>query len=260
MPHCEGSGLYGPLVHVASSRVAMGNQAAAEIGDEIRACLRKQAGARMVFAAAPSQAEMLAALCLERAINWARVTAFHMDEYLGLAADSPHRFANWLRRAIFDLLPLGLVHLIEPGGNPERTAEDYAAKLSEAPIDIVCCGIGVNGHLAFNDPPGDFNDPRTMKIVNLDAQCRQQQVDDQCFAVLSEVPAQALTVTIPALFSGHAIFCTVPGSFKRDAVRRTLLGPIDPSCPASILRRHPRCTMYLDQDSASGLPLHAEPR
>ncbi|HEY2471026.1 MAG TPA: glucosamine-6-phosphate deaminase [Terracidiphilus sp.] len=241
----------GLAVHVAESRVAMGNQAAAAIGNQIRASLRKQAHIRMVFAAAPSQAEMLAALRTERDIDWARVSAFHMDEYIGLAPNSPQRFGMWLRRAIFDLLPFAAVHLMAPGDDPEQSATDYAAELNEAPIDIVCCGIGVNGHLAFNDPPANFEDPLTVKVVNLDAQCRQQQVDDQCFATLSEVPTQALTMTVPALLSAHAIFCTVPGSTKRNAVRSALLGPVDPTCPASALRRHPRCTMYLDQASGS---------
>jgi glucosamine-6-phosphate deaminase len=243
----------GLVVHVAESRVAMGNEAGAGIGNEVRAYLLKQAGIRMVFAAAPSQSEMLAGLRKERDIDWTRVTAFHMDEYVGLTACSPHRFGTWLRRAIFDQLPFAAVHLIEPADDPEQSAADYAAKLNEAPIDIVCCGIGVNGHLAFNDPPADFDDPLTVKIVNLDTRCRQQQVDDQCFISLDEVPAQALTMTVPALLTARAIFCTVPGAPKRDAVRHALLGPIDRMCPASALRRHPRCTIYLDLDSGSQL-------
>ena len=149
MSHLESSSINGLIVHVAQSRVAMGNHAAAAIGDEIRGCLRKQAGIRIVFAAAPSQAEMLAGLCMEKDIDWTRVTAFHMDEYLGLAAGSPQRFGTWLRRVIFDHLPFAAVHLIEPGDNAAQSAKDYAAKLNEAPIDIVCCGIGVNGHIAL---------------------------------------------------------------------------------------------------------------
>ena len=247
----ESSALNGVVVQVAESRATMGSQAAAAIGDEIRACLRKQPAIRMVFAAAPSQAEMLAALRREKDIDWTRVTAFHMDEYLGLPANSPQRFGNWLRRAIFDHLPFAAVHLMEQRDHPEQSAAAYAAKLNAAPIEIVCCGIGVNGHLAFNDPPADFDDPLTVKIVNLDAQCRRQQVDDRCFATLDEVPTQALTMTIPALLAARAIFCTVPGPAKRVAVRRALLEPIDPMCPASALRRHPRCAIYLDSDSAS---------
>ena len=245
-------------VHVAESRVAMGKRAAADIAREIRACLEKQSDVRMVFAAAPSQSEMLAALREEKEIDWSRITAFHMDEYLDLLPDAPQRFGVWLRHAIFDHKPFSAVHLLEPGDNPAQTAADYAAKLNAARIDIVCCGIGSNGHLAFNDPPADFEDPLTVRIVDLDAQCRQQQVDDGCFASLADVPARALTITVPGLLAGRAIFCTVPGALKKEAVRRTLLGPIDPMCPATALRLHPRCALYLDPDSASELPVAEE--
>jgi len=260
MPAVERESINGVVVRFAVSRLAMGAQAAADIGNEIRARLAAQAWVRMVFAAAPSQAEMLAALRGEQSIDWTRVTAFHMDEYLGLPPDSPQRFGNWLQRSIFDHLPFRAVNLIEPRDNPAQSAEEYAAKLNAAPIDIVCCGIGVNGHLAFNDPPADFEDSLTVKTVTLDALCRRQQVDDRCFAALDEVPTQALTMTVPALLNCRAIFCTVPGSSKRDAVRRALYGPIDPMCPASALRRHPRCAMYLDPDSAAGLASHEVPQ
>ena len=245
----------GFVIHVAESRSAMAAHAAADISHNIRMCLEKPSGVRMIFAAAPSQSEMLAALCEQKDIDWSRVTAFHMDEYIGLPADAPQCFGLWLRRTIFDRLPFAAVHLIEPGDNPAKTASHYAAKLNAAPVDIVCCGIGVNGHLAFNDPPADFEDPLTVKVVDLDLQCRQQQVDDQCFAALSDVPTRALTITVPGLLAAHAIFCTVPGSMKKEAVRRTLLEPINPMCPATALRTHPHCSMYLDPDSASDIRL-----
>ena len=241
-------------IHIAESRAAMAARAAADIAQEIRACLLKQPGVRMIFAAAPSQSEMLAALCEENGVDWSRITAFHMDEYLGLHPDATQCFGGWLRRTIFDHLNFAAVHLIEPGNDPVEAAASYAAKLNAAPIDIVCCGIGVNGHLAFNDPPADFDDPLTMKIVELDALCRQQQVEDGCFATLSEVPTRALTLTVPALLAAHAIFCTVPGSSKREAVRRAVNDPIGPACPATALRRHPRSTLYLDPGSAADLP------
>ncbi len=229
----------------------MGARAASDIASEIRASLREQPGVRMIFAAAPSQSEMLAALRNEKDIDWSRVTAFHMDEYLDLPADAPQRFGLWLRQAIFDHLPFAAVHLLDPGDNPAHAASDYSVALSAAPIDIVCCGIGANGHLAFNDPPADFDDPLAVRIVELDQACRQQQVDDRCFAALGEVPTRAITVTVPGLLASRAIFCTVPGSLKREAVRRTLREPISPMCPASALRTHPRCVLYLDPDSAA---------
>jgi len=228
----------------------MAARAAADIASEIRALLAKQDGVRIMFAAAPSQSEMLLSLAQASGIDWPRVSGFHMDEYLGLAADAPQRFGAWLRRTIFDRLPFGAVHLIAPGDDPNRTAADYAAKLNAAAIDIVCCGVGVNGHLAFNDPPADFNDPLTMKIVALDERSRQQQVDDKCFAFIDDVPSHAVTVTIPALLAAGAIFCTVPEPQKNDAIRSMLERPITPLCPATALRLHPRCTLYLDPGSA----------
>jgi glucosamine-6-phosphate deaminase len=246
-------------IHVAQSRSAMGTRAAADIAREIRSCLKRQAGVRIIFAAAPSQSEMLAALREQKDIDWSRVTAFHMDEYLGLSAYAPQRFGLWLRRAIFDHLPFAAVHLLLPEDEPIRAAEDYAAKLNAAPIDIVCCGIGSNGHLAFNDPPANFADPLTVKAVELDAQCRRQQVDDGCFPALNDVPTHALTITVPGLLNNRAIFCTVPGALKKDAVWRALFDPIGPQCPATALRLHPRCAVYLDPDSASEIDLSRLP-
>lgn len=247
-------------IHVGASRRAMGTRAAADIAVEIRTLLRAQLSVRIMFAAAPSQSEMLSALVNELAIDWPRVTAFHMDEYLGLAAAAPQRFGNWLRQAIFNRLPFGQVHLIEPGDGSEHSAADYASRLASAPLDIVCCGIGVNGHLAFNDPPADFGDPQSVKVVALDEQCRKQQVDDGCFKSIDEVPRQAITVTIPALLSARSIFCTVPGSQKNQALRDMLEGPITEACPATALRLHPRCTLYLDTDSAAGISLEGHNR
>jgi glucosamine-6-phosphate deaminase len=231
----------------------MGRKAAEDIAEELRKRLQRQNGVRMIFAAAPSQSEMLSALMLMPDIDWPRVTAFHMDEYLGLAADAPQRFGLWLRRAIFDHLPLGAVHLLEPGSDPEATAAAYAAKLAEAPIDIVCCGIGTNGHLAFNDPPANLNDPADAKIVELDTDSRQQQVDDRCFGRLDDVPTHALTLTVPRLLAADRIFCCVPGSFKKTAVFRTLHEPISGLVPATALRSHPNWSLYLDEDSAADL-------
>jgi glucosamine-6-phosphate deaminase len=242
-------------VHRASSRSAMGTRAAADIASEIRTLLANQGRVRVMFAAAPSQSEVLFSLSQASNVDWSRVEGFHMDEYLGLTVDAPARFGSWLRRTIFDRLPFGAVHLIEPGDNPDRTAADYSAKLDSAIIDIVCCGVGANGHLAFNDPPADFDDLRTVKIVKLDERSRQQQVDDKCFASIRDVPTHAVTVTIPALLSARTIFCIVPGPQKNQAIRNMLEGPITPLCPATALRLHPQCTLFLDPDSAAEVSL-----
>ncbi|MHB2169485.1 glucosamine-6-phosphate deaminase [Alsobacter sp. R-9] len=233
-------------------RRAMGEAAAAEAASHLRDVLARKGAARMVFAAAPSQQEMLDALVATPGLDWSRVTAFHMDEYVGLAPGAPERFGAWLTRALFERLPFGAVHLIRPEAfaSPEACAADYARRLAEAPVDIVCLGIGVNGHIAFNDPPvADFRDPLAVKVVELDAICRQQQVDDACFPSLAAVPTHALTLTVPRLLDCDRMVCVVPGPQKRDAVRATLFGPYGEACPATALRRHPHCTLYLDAQS-----------
>ncbi|HEY2039398.1 MAG TPA: 6-phosphogluconolactonase [Edaphobacter sp.] len=242
-----------PLPFIAPTRAAMGQKAAEDIANELVRRLQSQQNVRMIFAAAPSQSEMLSALLTKPGIDWLRVTAFHMDEYLGLAPDAPQRFGLWLRHAIFDRLPFGAVHLLEPGADPEAVAAEYADKLNAAPIDIVCCGIGSNGHLAFNDPPADLNDSSDVKVVELDAACRQQQVDDRCFDRFDDVPTHALTLTIPRLLASDRIFCCVPGAIKRTAVRRTLQDRISGLVPATALRTHPNWSLYLDRDSVAEL-------
>ena len=237
-------------LHIESyrTRAEMGAASASAIATELRERLSRQSQVRMIFAAAPSQAGTLRRLREEQGINWDRVTAFHMDEYIGLPADAPQRFTHWLDEALCAHLPFAAVHHIVP--DPVTAAETYAARLAEAPIDVVCLGIGVNGHIAFNDPPvADFHDPLDVKIVALDETCRQQQVDDQCFARYGDVPEQALTLTIPRLLRADRLFCIVPGSIKRDAVRRTLYGPVATACPASILRQQAHCTLYLNAES-----------
>lgn len=228
----------------------MGAAAAQDIANALRAALSRQPNVRMVFAAAPSQAQMLEALCAADGIDWGRVTAFHMDEYIGLPPEAPQRFANWLDQNLFERVPFAQVHRIVPGADPDTAAASYAQLLAEAPIDFICLGIGVNGHIAFNDPPvADFSDPLDVKVVMLDAQCRQQQVDDDCFASFEDVPRQAITLTVPRLLRAGRLFCVVPGQFKRNAVQATLHGPVSTECPASILRQHPDCTLYLDRES-----------
>ena len=240
-----------PTIRRAASRREMGQTAAADIAAELRARLARAGHVRMIFAAAPSQSEMLAALIAEPSIAWERVEAFHMDEYLGLSPDAPQRFGNWLRAAIFDRLSFGAVHLIGPTDDPPAAIAAYTAALAAAPIDLVCLGIGVNGHLAFNDPPvADLSDPVALKVVELDPICRRQQVDDGCFPRLEAVPTHAITLTIPRLLQAERLFCVVPGAAKRDAVRRALTAPIGPACPATALRLHPDCTLYLDPESA----------
>jgi len=237
-------------VHVAESRIDLGKTAARDIAAALRRSLLQKPHVRMILAAAPSQSAMLAALQCERGIEWPRVTAFHMDEYIDLLDGAPQRFGTWLKTAFFDHVPLGKVNLIDPGCDPEAASRAYALLLAEAPIDLVLLGIGTNGHIAFNDPPADLNDPQPVKVVELDQMCREQQVLDGCFASLDEVPKRAVTLTVPTLMAGHELFCCVPGEHKRAAVKAMLEAPISGACPATALRTHPRCTVYLDRESS----------
>jgi len=243
-------------IEVYATREEMGRAAAYDVTARIAHLLVDQPKVRIVFAAAPSQNEFLSALA-EAPIEWPRIEAFHMDEYVGLPSDAPQRFGNFLRERLFDRVPLGRVCYID-GNAADLEAEcaRYAHLLAEAPIDIVCAGIGENGHMAFNDPHvADLADPLTVKPVTLDAVCRQQQVHDGAFAELRDVPHTALTLTMSALLSARWIHCVVPGPTKRRAVYDALYGPVGERCPASALRRHPASILYLDMEAAADLPL-----
>lgn len=230
----------------------MGRSAAEVVRSRIRQLSKTHSAVRMVFAAAPSQHEFLQALTSFPDINWQGVTAFHMDEYIGLPENAAQKFGNFLRRHLFEKVDFGAVHYMH--GNAadiEAECRRYTGFLRQAPIDIACMGIGENGHLAFNDPPvADFDDPQTVKIVELDKTCRQQQVNDGCFDKLEDVPHKAMTLTIPALLQARFVSVVVPGSSKRDAVTRALQGEISSACPASILRHHEDAILHLDSESA----------
>lgn len=242
-------------VEVYADRRLMGTAAGEAVAAKMRELLAAKPRIRMIFAAAPSQNEMLETLVRAEGIEWSRVTAFHMDEYIGLPEDAPQRFSRFLTDRLFSLVHPGEVHLIDGTAPPADECERYGRLIKEAPIDIVCLGVGENGHIAFNDPPvADFQDPAVIKPVELDDVCRQQQVNDGCFASFGEVPTHALTLTIPALMSGTSLFCVVPGPTKRAAVKQMLTGPISESCPASILRTHADCTLYADPDSYGKVP------
>ena len=230
-------------------RATMAATAAQDVAGEMRARLAVQDRVRMVFGAAPSQEDTLADLIAAPDIDWRRVTAFHMDDYIGLPPDAPQRFANWLEARLFSRAPFGLVHRMAAEGDPDAIARDYAALLDAAPIDIVVLGIGVNGHIAFNDPPADLDDPLDVRVVKLDRICRRQQVDDGAFARFDDVPTQAVTLTVPRMLRASKLFCIVPSAAKRPAVRATLHGPVSGDCPASALRTHPACTLYLETES-----------
>lgn len=241
-------------VRIYDTRRNMGEAAAADVAACIRELLAVKQEIYMIFAAAPSQNEFLAALAVAPGIEWGRIHALHMDEYVGLPADAPQGFGNFLRAAIFDKVPFASVDYIGTESDSDETCRRYAALLQGIQVDIVCMGIGENGHIAFNDPPvADFNDPLTVKKVALDETCRLQQVHDGCFARIEEVPRYAVTLTVPTMFRARYIFCIVPAPTKANAVRAAVCGPISEQCPASILRTHEHAILYTDSDSAAAL-------
>jgi len=243
------------VFNIYDNRGLMGEAAAKMVCEKINRLLEKQEFVNMIFAAAPSQNEFLAALCQDTSVNWKRVNAFHMDEYMGLPKDAPQAFGSFLKKKIFDRLPFGSINYLD-GSVADTDAEcnRYAKLLSRFPPDIVCMGIGENGHIAFNDPhAADFNDPATVKMVTLDLACIQQQVNDGCFDKLDQVPTRALTLTIPALMAGRYIYCVVPGEKKANAVYNTLHKNIIEEYPSSILRAHPHAILFLDKESSARL-------
>lgn len=235
-------------VRIYADRKSMGNAAAEKFAKEVNTLLNNKPEINIVFAAAPSQNEFLQALHYED-LDWQRINAFHMDEYIGLTADAPQGFGNFLKKRLFDQFNFKSVNYLDGNASDiEAECGRYASLLAEHPVDIVCMGIGENGHLAFNDPPvADFEDP---KVVVLDEVCRQQQVNDGCFTSLNEVPKHALTLTIPALLRANYINCVVPGPTKAQAVAHTLNSEINTENPATILRTHAKVVLFLDQDSS----------
>lgn len=240
------------IVNVYENRTLMGEAAAKDIKEKIIALLSEKAEINMIFAAAPSQNDVLKALVEDKEIEWNRVNAYHMDEYIGLDKNAPQGFGNFLKAHIFGLVPFKSVNYIDiTTTNPDEEAERYGKLLLENPTDIVIMGIGENGHIAFNDPPvANFKDEKVVKPVKLDEICRQQQVNDGCFKSIDEVPTHAMTLTVPTLVKAPYLFCIVPAPTKANAVYETLNGSIDEHCPASILRLQENAILYLDDQSS----------
>jgi len=242
-------------VVIAENRNELGKISAQSVRNLIQELLNRKEEIRMIFAAAPSQNEFLYELTNDKSINWSRIVAFHMDEYIGLPQNSSELFSKYLNDHIFSKVNFRKVHLINSQEKDAlKECKRYEALLKEKPIDIVCMGIGENGHIAFNDPPvADFNDKRFVKIVELEERCKAQQVNDTGFKTIDEVPPTAFSLTIPSLLSGTYLNIVVPGIRKAEAVRDTIYNEISTKCPATILRTHPGAVLYLDKNSASSL-------
>lgn len=248
------------VVEVHATRQALGLAAARAAAAFLRDTIATRGEARVIFACAPSQDEFLACLVdpsqtgIE--VKWPAVTAFHMDDYVGLPAAHPQSFRSYLQTHLLSRVKLGRFHAIE-AESPDLKAmcARYESLLSERPIDLICMGIGENGHIAFNDPGvAEFEDQRLVKQVQLDRKCRQQQVNDGCFPAIEAVPESAVSLTVPVFRRARRLSIHVPGSRKADAVAAALTGEITPECPASILRLHPNAVLYIDVDSARTLP------
>ncbi len=239
-------------VYVFDTREEMGKVAAADAAKRINAVIEKNGVANVIFAAAPSQNDLLENL-LKEDIDWSKVRGFHQDEYVGIDASEPAGFGNFLRRAIYDRVQFKELHyLLCAADEAEKKCEEYAELLTKYPADLIFLGIGENGHLAFNDPAvADFEDPKMVKIVELDDVCRQQQVNDGCFATLDDVPKSAMTLTMSYIMSVSEAICVVPTDRKANAVYGALNGPVTTECPASILRKHANAALYLDKNSAA---------
>lgn len=238
-------------VKVFENRSLMGAAAADAVSKSIYELLESKKQINMIFAAAHSQNEFLAALAAMD-IEWGRINAFHMDEYVGLDKDASQGFGNFLKDRLFGKVSFREVHYLN--GNAidlESECKRYSALLEKYPPDIVCMGIGENAHIAFNDPHvANFNDPRLVKVVDLDEECRYQQVNDECFRHINEVPTHAFTLTVPALIKASYIFCTVPNERKAKAVYHTLNEEITEKYPSTILRTHLNAILFLDKDSS----------
>jgi glucosamine-6-phosphate deaminase len=240
-------------VRVFEDAQSLARSAASDAAEVIRAAIESRGDANVMLATGNSQLIFLAALVEHAGVDWSRVTGFHMDEYAGLAPTHPASFQRYMREKVAATIPMKEFHYLTGDvADVQAEADRYAALLRAHPLDLCCCGIGENGHLAFNDPPvADFDDPADVKIVALEPASRRQQVAEGHFAAVDDVPTHAITVTIPALLRARRVLAIVPETRKAIPVRDALRGPISPACPASCLRRQPHATLYLDADSAS---------
>jgi glucosamine-6-phosphate deaminase len=240
--------------HIASDIQTLGKEAGSLAATIIRKALGERGGANIILATGTSQFEILKQLVANKEINWSAVTMFHLDEYIGLPLSSQASFRKYLtERFIQKVPPLRNIFLIDGETDPDTEILRLNKLIAEYPIDLALVGIGENGHLAFNDPPADFETDAPFIVVELDLACRNQQFGEGWFKTLEEVPKQAISMSIRQIMKSKTIICSVPDLRKAQAVKNSLEGPITNLCPASILQEHSDCEIWLDQDSASML-------
>ena len=241
-------------VKIFSDKVSLGQAAAATGAGYIRRALAAKGSANLVVATAASQFELQDALIAEPDIDWSKITIFHLDEYIGLPADHPAGFRYNLRKRLIDRLPCAPAHFFPVDGNApdlKKVIADLGLALQEHPLDLAFIGIGENGHIAFNDPPADFETENPYLVIALDEKCRRQQLGEGWFPTLADVPARAISMSVRQILKSAAIVNTVPDRRKAEAVRGALEGGLTNLCPASILRTHPDVTTFLDRESAA---------
>jgi glucosamine-6-phosphate deaminase len=236
---------------VFDDKLALGEAAAAQAALTIRRATSQRGSARIIAATGASQFEFLEALTEASAIEWKRVEMFHLDEYVGLSVTHPASFRKYLMERLIQKTGIRKYHLLDGEAEPQEAIKAVGLALTSAPVDIAFVGVGENGHLAFNDPPADFETDEAYLLVNLDEACRQQQVGEGWFSSLAEVPRQAISMSIRQILKSREILCIVPDARKARAVKDCFEGGISPMAPASILRAHPNTTVYLDTHSAA---------
>ncbi len=240
------------LIKVFGDRVSLGQAAAEHAAAAIRHAIAERGQARIIAATAASQLEFLDALTKAPEIDWSKVEAFHLDEYIGLPVTHPGSFRKMLLEQLVRKTGITHYHLLDgDAADPSEVVQRVGKELASMPIDIAFLGIGENGHIAFNDPPADFETEEPYIIVNLDEACRQQQVGEAWFADISQVPNRAISMSARQILKAREILAVVPGPRKAEAVKLCLETTISPMAPASILRTHPNATVYLDRASAS---------
>jgi len=239
------------IVRVYEDKMSLSRAAAEQAAAAVRRAITDRGQARIVVATGTSQLDFLDALTKSANIDWQRVEMFHLDEYVGLPVTHPASFRKYLLERLIHKAGIVQYHLLDGSGDPTEVAGRVGEAVSSAPIDIAFAGIGENGHLAFNDPPADFQSEAAYLVVDLDEVCRRQQVGEGWFADISEVPRRAITMSVRQILNSKEIICVVPDARKAHAVQLCFEGEISPMAPASILRTHPATTLYLDRESAA---------
>jgi len=238
-------------VIISSDKYELGKRAGSEGARLIQDAIKRKAGANIILATGASQFEMLSSLVKDNYVDWEKVTAFHLDEYVAMPESHPASFRRYLRERVLDLAPIGRFYPLNVETDAEAEAKRVGEIIKTHPIDVAFVGIGENGHMAFNDPPADFETEEPYLIVNLDEACRGQQIGEGWFKSLSEVPTRAVSMSIRQVMKSDWIICSVPDSRKARAVKLCLEGPVSPMAPSSCLQKHERALIYLDRDSAS---------